>query len=293
MLKKLIYLNARTTLRESDRRLLWNLEKGYTGEEQFDTLLAKHLTSDALILNDLLLKNSGSTFQIDTLVISGGTIHLYEIKNYSGDYILTNEGLSTVSGKIIRNPTIQLARTKQNLTNLIRETHFKHKIQAHVVFVHPTFTLYNASTTDSFIFPTQIETHLIKINDQLKMSSQKDRQLAEILVDGQETQNQHEQTTPEYPYEQLEKGVVCPHCNTLSLSSGLRMKSCLTCGHKVPLESAILESVRQYQVLFPEGKVTTNQIDDWCGKQTSTKSIRKVLETHFTMVGTNKLKEYI
>lgn len=292
-LKRLTYLDARTTLRETDRKQLWNLEKGYAGEKQFDAELVKHLKNEAFVLNDLLLKNNGSTFQIDTLVISRNTICLYEIKNYSGDYIMTSEGLATLSGKVINNPTIQLARTKQKLQSLIRESQFKHKIEANVVFIHPTFTLYNANTSDPFIFPTQIESHLVKTNDQLKMPSKQDQQLTEKLAELHETQNLNEQFPPDYHYAQLTKGIACPHCGLLSLSSGLRVKSCLTCGEKVTLDSAILESIRQYRCLFPESTLTTSQINDWCGKQVSVKSIRKTLEMHFTSIGTGKAKKFI
>ncbi|PIB61561.1 nuclease, partial [Pseudomonas sp. 2822-17] len=78
------YLNRRMKLDEKEKFRYLNLEKGYEGELKFDALL-ENLQEERYILNDLLLAVNNSYFQIDSLIISQGIIHLIDIRNFEGD----------------------------------------------------------------------------------------------------------------------------------------------------------------------------------------------------------------
>ncbi|MEH7325224.1 nuclease-related domain-containing protein [Cytobacillus firmus] len=86
------YLNTRMELTEKEKQHCSNLEKGYEGEMKFD-LLAEKLPEEKLVIHDLLLEVNNSYFQIDTLIISEGIIHLIEIKNFQGDWHLESDKL--------------------------------------------------------------------------------------------------------------------------------------------------------------------------------------------------------
>ncbi|WP_231687892.1 nuclease-related domain-containing protein [Bacillus sp. FJAT-27251] len=73
------YLNTRKQLTEKDKSRYVKLEKGYEGEVQFDTL-TENLSEERYILNDLLLEANNSHFQIDSTVVSQGTIYLLDLK---------------------------------------------------------------------------------------------------------------------------------------------------------------------------------------------------------------------
>lgn len=47
----------------------------------FDSLLEEYLDVDALILNDFLFTEKGSTFQVDSLILTGDKVLLFEVKN--------------------------------------------------------------------------------------------------------------------------------------------------------------------------------------------------------------------
>ena len=72
-------------LTEKEKLHLSNQEKGYEGEVKFDELTAG-LENENLILNDLLLEVGESLFQIDTLIIFSGVIHLIDVKYFEGEY---------------------------------------------------------------------------------------------------------------------------------------------------------------------------------------------------------------
>ncbi|GER65555.1 hypothetical protein BpJC7_17370 [Weizmannia acidilactici] len=89
-------LNRRMDLTEKDKQYYWNLEKGYEGERHLD-LLTEKLECDCLVLNDLRLYLNNTTFQIDTLVITGETIYVFEVKNYEGDFYYEGERIYEIS----------------------------------------------------------------------------------------------------------------------------------------------------------------------------------------------------
>lgn len=88
------HLNTRMNLNEKEEKNYLTMKKGYEGERKFDKLL-ESISDDCTILNDLLLENSNSLFQIDSLLIHEGTIFIINIKNFEGDYfIMVKSGLA-------------------------------------------------------------------------------------------------------------------------------------------------------------------------------------------------------
>ncbi|GLB59644.1 nuclease-related domain-containing protein [Cytobacillus sp. NCCP-133] len=138
-LKIFRYLYRRLKLSEKDVNRFWNLEKGFSGELQFDRMLQEG-PSDWIILNGLLLESNNTMFQIDTLLIAGGTIYVFEVKNYEGDYYIENERwYSLLSKSEIKNPLLQLQRSETLLRGLLKELGFNLIIKSHLVFINPCF----------------------------------------------------------------------------------------------------------------------------------------------------------
>ncbi|MEH7521811.1 nuclease-related domain-containing protein, partial [Bacillus sp. JJ1503] len=69
------HLHTRVNLTEKEAKKFLTMEKGYEGEKRFDELF-ENISEDCTILNDLLLENSNSVFQIDSLLIYDGTVHI-------------------------------------------------------------------------------------------------------------------------------------------------------------------------------------------------------------------------
>lgn len=67
-------LNKRMILSRKEKQNLYSMKKGYEGECIFDDMI-KEANPKAQIMKDLLLKVNGTTFQIDTILISSDTIY--------------------------------------------------------------------------------------------------------------------------------------------------------------------------------------------------------------------------
>jgi len=60
---------------------------------------------------------------------------------------------------------------------------------------------------------------------------------------------------------------------------------CEDCGKKEPLQQAILRHVEEFKLLFPDKKLNTKNIYEWCGRKLDQKSYRRVLKKHYTANG--------
>jgi len=139
-------LNKRMILSRKEKQNLYSMKKGYEGECIFDDMI-KEANPNAQVMKDLLLKVNGTTFQIDTILISSDTIYFYEIKNYEGEYHLNKEKMIIYrSGTEILNPVNQLQRSSFLFSQLLNQNKHSFKIKANIIFINSKFTLYTAST---------------------------------------------------------------------------------------------------------------------------------------------------
>jgi hypothetical protein len=281
-LKILRILNKRMGLAEETRTYYLYLEKGYLGEDQFDSLTEK-LECECLVLNDLELEIDNTKFQIDTLLIYQDLIYMIEVKNYEGDYCYDPDSFTTKSGTVLKNPLDQLKRSKTLLRQMCQKNGIQLPVEASVVFVNPAFTLYQAPKNLPFIFPTQLSRFLEKLNSKSSKLTSWHTKFADHFVSLHKNEP-HRAQIPFYEYEHVKKGIICSSCNSFSLTLPIRNLRvvCSECSHKELVEEAVLRSLEEYTLLFPDRKITTRAIHDWCQVVDSTKTINRILMANFT-----------
>ncbi|KGR73725.1 nuclease [Ureibacillus sinduriensis BLB-1 = JCM 15800] len=285
-------LKSRMALSKLDQQTYYNLSKGYEGERLFDALL-QDLKCDCLVLNDLLLKVNNQTFQVDTLLILNNQIHLFEIKNYKGDFYFESDRFFQKDGTEIFNPLTQLQRTESLLRQWLTHYQLPTSIQPSVIFINPEFTLYKAPLDKPFILPTQLNQLIKNLNYEQFTLNQRDKELAGKLV--AEHMPEHPlQQLPAYEYPNLKKGVKCFICESFSISSTKYggIVTCTSCGYKEKIEIAILRTLKEFKILFPLENITTSKIHEWCHMDTSKKTIQRILEKHFSKIGSKRWSYY-
>ncbi|QQK77972.1 NERD domain-containing protein [Salicibibacter cibarius] len=290
-LQKLRSLDMRMRLLPEDKRYYLNLEKGFDGEVAFDAKLVE-LKPECLILADLLLEQNFSLFQIDTLVLFKKNIHLFEIKNFEGDFDIKADHWSLLSGEEIKNPLLQLKRSESLFRQLLhRHLKISIPIHPHLVFVNPHFTLYNATPDMPILFASQIDRFIKKLNGNSSKITQNNIQIGNQLASRHRTDSPFSRLL-DYNYAQLKKGIVCAWCASWMIA-GERKMLCNKCGNIEDNETAIMRHVEEFKALFPEQKITTNTIRDWCGDIVSSKKVQRVLAKNFNRVNHGKVSYYI
>jgi hypothetical protein len=283
LLKVLRILNKRMKLTEDDQRYYQNQEKGYQGEVQFDRLTEK-LQRDCHILNDLQLESNKSSFQLDSSLIFQDTYSLFEVKNFEGEYVYDAEYFKTLSGRDFQNPLDQLKRSKLMLRQILQSLGSKLTVEAYVIFINPQFTLYQTPPDLPFILPTQLETFMKKLDQKPSRLNRSHVNLADKLISLHQTVPPKIQL-PNYSYETLKKGLTCCNCESFSVTIVGKKLICDNCGGEEMVTVAVMRNVEEFKLLFPQWKITTNVIHEWCGVVDSRKRVSRVLRKNLKITG--------
>ncbi len=290
-LKVLRSLGARVQLAAPDAKQLDILLKGWKGEEEFDRWV-NTIVEDWHILNDLLLSHQGTIFQVDSLIFSGTALYLFEIKNYQGDFYIQGDAWYTFSGNEIKNPILQLKRTENLMRQLLKEHGFDVRIEANLIFVNPEFCLFQAPKNLPIILPGQMNRFRGKLLNHTSPIKQSHLNLAKKLV----SLHMEEDPFPrnyEYPYEQLEKGLVCPQCKEFYHTVIHSLVVCEHCGGRETLEDAVVGAVEEIRMLFPGMGTTVALIQDWCRIIKDRRTIQQILKKHFEIERRGRATHYL
>ena len=270
-------LNSRTQLPFSQQQYFLNLKKGHEGEKQFDDIVDQYIDEKSLIIKDLLISHNGSTAQIDTLIVSGRTFYLYEIKNYEGEYLKLPGQLKKLKGQELICPSIQLERTKKVLQQMLKQWTENFEIKAFVVFIHPSFLLYEADPSDPFIFLGQLRQHLSDLKKNQSKVSKECSTIVNKLTSEQISDRRFRETSQDYLYEEMKKGTTCRECRSFTLKLTQRQGRCTNCGYVSSINDILSDHVDEITMLFPNKKLSPAVIHDWLKGQITVRRIRTYL----------------
>ncbi len=285
-LKVMRSLGSRMDLSEPDRNYLVSLEKGYEGECKFDGLIAPYLDG-RILLNDLLLEHKNTVFQLDSLLMSSLKIILFEVKNLEGDYYLERDCWFLSTGKEITNPLHQLQRSTILLRNLLKGLGISLPIESYLVFVNPEFYLYQAPTNLPIIFHPQLNRYFTNMQKERSFLKNHHYDIGKQLL-SLELTDAPSFRLPKYDYSLLKKGIQCFACGGMYGELLKTTLVCKNCGRTEGFEPALLRTVDEFKLLFPERKVTTNAIHDWCGIVKKRLTIRNVLTRNYRLINKGK-----
>lgn len=290
-IKILRFLDKRMGLPPDEKRRYLNLVKGYEGEVLFDSL-STQLENKFYILKDLLLEHNKTKFQIDSLFITESPLFPCEVKNYQGNYVYKDGDFFNIqTEQKITNPLHQVDRAQTLLRQLLQTQGFRLPIESNIIFVNPEFTLYNSPQHKPIVHPTQIKKFLENLNSKPANLNSHHRNLCEFLINSHITESAYENLPP-YEYKWLRKGITCACCQSFSLLFLHKAIVCIDCGHKEITAEAVIRSLGELKILFPDIKITTNIVNDWCQSFRTEKSFVKILKKNFSTIGYGKWTYY-
>ena len=274
------YIYGRRSFSKREKVTYQTLHKGYTGEKKFAQLIRKKLTNNHLALYGLLFEDRGNLYQIDCLLIFSNQILPIEIKYFQGEYEFKDDSLlDCLHQKEYRNPLHQLKRSTIYLHDLLQKLRTKLPMQPHLVFNHEQFTLFHAKRKTPIILPTQIHSFLNQLQQIQGVIQQHHYHLADQLKQLHLPTSPYERL-PKYEYNSLRKGVLCHHCRDKMKVHHRKLK-CISCAYTELLDSGILRNTIEFHVLFPDEKIKTGMIEEWCGGIVSRKTINRILTSYF------------
>lgn len=283
-LSLLIYevLLSRKSLTSKEMRQYERLSKGFIGENKLRQHLQKLDATNALPLFDCLFEVNGQEIQIDCLLLTAQTILLLEVKNYSGDYYLQNNKVYHLeTNHEIYNPINQIERTEFLFNQLLREMRVDFSVRSFILFINRDFMLYGADQRMPMIFSSQVERFLNKQLENAGRMTDRLGHFAEQLIARQKAQSRYERL-PTYSFSDLKRGLFCWRCHGELMRDGQLYFSCGSCAEAFHIDDVVMYALAQFQLLFPEEKITTKIIQEWCGGVVSrtfmSRFLRKSLE---------------
>lgn len=291
-LQKRRILFARMNLSKQEKQHYIRLLKGHEGEKQFYQLIKSNLTTNSIFLHDLLLQSNNSLFQIDHTLIHAQTIFSFEVKNYEGEFIIENGNWYVKTTKQeIRNPLNQLNKSDYLLRQLVKNLGYNLPVKSYLVFINRDFTLYQLPPNLPILLRSQLNRFIQFLNQSHAPLKQEHHQLAQELKKVQITDSSFK-NLPDYDFKQLRKGITCPECYMFLSRKGQRFLLCDNCGYTETLEKGILRNVYEFHLLFPDMKITTYVIYEWCDIVRSKKTIRRVLSKHLKFIENGRYSYY-
>ncbi|WP_161524834.1 nuclease-related domain-containing protein [Alteribacter lacisalsi] len=286
-------LRVRSRLDPADALRLENLDKGYAGEVQFDNRLSA-AGWNGLLINDLLLDYRGTLFQIDSLLLQPDAVYLFDVKNYFGDFFLEDgKWISEYKEKEVKNPLLQLKRTDFAFRSLLKDLGFSPLIRSNLVFINPEFHLFQAPRDLPAIFHSQLNRFLSRIGRKSAAPpSYRDDALAQKLLSLHVEDNPYARI-PRYEEQDLRKGIYCPGCfRFYSAQHQKRNVVCSTCGYRESNTEAVLRTIEEFHVLFPDKRIQTQRVVEWCGILDQ-RTVRRILGKHFVRQGKANASIYV
>lgn len=290
-LKVMNLLDSRMEFSEKDKQQHYNLRKGYEGEVHFDARM-ENIGIEHFTLNDLLLEVNNTLFQIDSTVIVQDTLYLFDVKNFEGDYYYEGDRLKKINGNEVKDPLLQLKRSNSLLRQLLDSLGFQLTIQAYAVFINPEFALYQAPKDAPIILPNQINRFLKKLNSKHSKLTPLHKKIGEKLLVLHKNDSPYTRV-PQYEYDQLAKGIICGECHDFLDTIVKRDLVCNHCGSHEKIDAAVLRSVEELKFLFPERKIKTAMVYEWCNGALPLKTIRRILNANFKSIGERHTRHFL
>lgn len=285
-------LHKRTNLTVEQQRALTRQIAGYQGEQQFYQLLKERIRNEPIALYNLQLKINGSECQIDCLLIFQNEVVLFEVKNYEGNFLIEEEKWYTVAEQEIRNPVHQLHRTELLVSQLLNKNNFPLKVSSLLIFINPTFHLYNTPLETPAVFYPQLNRYMEQLQNTPSRLNGSHHRLEKLLTSSHIT-NSNFESIPTYKYSSLKKGVICANCNGWMSEHGKKNMQCSLCSTIEPFEKSLMRNVKEFHMLFPDKKITVPQICDWTNQVISKYRIRLTLKKYSTWIDAGKGSHYV
>lgn len=278
-------LDKRMRLPGKEKHHLLNIQKGFAGELKLDSIMMKILEVDGILLNDLMFTNKGSTFQVDSFLITGVGNYLLEVKNYEGNFQFKNGNFLTYSEEQLTNPLTKVSTTGTKMSHLLKSWNFKPSFTPKLVFINPLCMIYNAPIDNTIVYPSQITRFFSKLNQQPFPLAESDYDLADKLLSEHQSEAAFSRKMPAYTFEALEKTMWCLQCHAKKLSWTQRSCRCDTCGYKSTVDEIFISHAEEFKLLFPDMKMTTNVLYQWTGKLVSVHQIQRILNKYYKKMG--------
>jgi hypothetical protein len=283
----------RTPYPSNDARYsLKRKEAGAAGEELVYNYLNYYGKDDWIVARNIWL-NNGTLFEGDFILLTNHMPYLFEVKNYSTDYIY-EDGVSTWNdNRFSGNPINQTRSNTINLENIFNGF----KVQGILTFIgNDNYVEINSEISDiKIIKRNELKRTILKIaekDDEYNGKSVNNKFLLRQLETYETFPRQQPTPLTDNQISKLQKGIYCLHCKSFNVNISRKSVSC-PCGFIEEREIAILRTICEYGVLTFDKNLKVGKLEEFFGGDASRYNIRKILNKYFIKQSSSSHTSYI
>jgi len=194
------------------------------------------------------------------------------------------------TGSSLENPAIQLRRTQARLQVLLTALKIQLPIEAYVVYINPEFTLLGAQENADYLLPSQLPDYFQSLQISGKVGPEQQR-LADTLI-RMHNPRYFAEELPAIDYGKLRKDLFCLACGSAVRPDGIKSVYCPVCRKRERTTKMIAHSIEEFRLLFPDDKVTTPRMAEWCGMDNKDR-VYRVLRNNYQAVGKGHGRHYV
>ena len=272
------------------------LKKGVEGEQILVNYLRKYGQPHWKFLRNVWFDFYGE-FEIDLLLITGGGLYNFEVKNYSGNLELVNSQCRINGHSVGQNPFSQAQKASVQLKEMLKQQAHSPNIQEVLLFIGENNQVDVQDQVSGLRVLCRNELmHFIwqiarQERNYLGYPVEVDTVLA-ALSPYEIGKPSKEKEVPQKAKEHLRKGVCCCHCGSFDVKTKNRYVIC-SCGMHEPKTEAILRTICEYGIIYHEKNLTTTGLTDFFDGFITRKTILRYLNKYFERVGSYKGAEYL
>ncbi|MBD7985379.1 NERD domain-containing protein [Sporosarcina sp. Sa2YVA2] len=232
------------------------VQAGFGGEQELDKVFDRYSFSMKHgVFHDMSLMSS-TYFQVDTLLVTPWFAVLFEVKNISGELIVTANPPQLIrksdSGQVtgFQSPLAQLESNCELFQDWLSSRGVSIPVYGAVVLAYAKQRIDVFDTVVPILFPHSVPTFIRKLPTESPLLEEKT--FSKLLVD---LKKSHRSFRPspisemyKIPKHDFRTGVICPECGVLGMEKYMGGWRCLACG--VTSRTAHEQAIRDWFHLF-------------------------------------------
>lgn len=268
--EQLEYKQVRSFENAEEKKKLESLRLGFTGELFFDSLVDEEIP-DVVHLKDYRFCVENNEYQIDNILLTGDTLFLFEVKNFSFDLKYTPDTWKFMNGKDWIDPVIQVDQQRNKFNQLLLPTNYQLPIYSNLIFINPSQTIYNLTEHPKVHTFSNIRKRLNIIH---KENAVNHSQLLRFLEDNRVIHSKYNQDI-EIEIDKMKKGIVCSKCFSFLKKVNRNRFVCQGCLKKFTATDSANELIKEMLILNKEGRLSSYRMAALSGGQLSSSLFRK------------------
>lgn len=277
---------------DKDVQNLKRLAAGYAGECEFDDWLSNYGRPHWKIFKDIWI-DAGGTTQVDTLLVTGEGVYVFDVKNYSGALEFVDGKWFSSGKRLNKDIFIQLKRSMEKVSLMHYRMGRPGGLYSSIVFINEHNDVKIVDDVDIEVtMRNDIKRKIHKIADEENWNGSLDieevaRAIETFIIPCPYSPRELEAAE----FDLLRRGICCAECSGFDIAVNRYHVRC-GCGHSEAKEKAVLRTICEYGVLRHDRELKLEEVYRFLGGVTSKKHLSKVLRRNFKLISTGRHAKY-